>query len=219
MKSPSIERIYNQINKTILLAESYTEIKNLSKIIKACRLKPYSFLFKKNFNKYHVQKHWVDEFSNSFKIDKNKKIKIIFNDLTIKKPIICTDLYYGLNIEKIIKISKLFFIRIGLDYDSNIHILISLIGIDDYIRTYLYEDDGNWKQISSLFLGFNKLQKIFNHLDIKYFLNIKNKENFPVPCYKYDEWISFMPVHGELIKDIDKNYNVDLNSLFRKDIL
>jgi len=43
MKNPSLDSVYNSLNKHILLAESYTEIKKLAFIIKACRLKPYDY--------------------------------------------------------------------------------------------------------------------------------------------------------------------------------
>ena len=46
MKSPSLDRFYLQISKAILLAASFTEIEELSFIIKSCRLKPYDIFYK-----------------------------------------------------------------------------------------------------------------------------------------------------------------------------
>ena len=207
MKSPSIDSIYTILNKHILLVESYTEINNLSFIIKSCRLKPYNYLLNHKEDLI-LHEWWVDEFGNSLKI-KNKKIKIIVNDLEIdRKKIICTDLYYGLSIEKISKISKLAHLFSGKEDSLQDFFVTTFLGIDNYLRTYMYDE--GWQQISSLMLGLSNLKKIARHIDIQYFLELDNKENIIAPCTQAAQWITFMPPSKEFLTLLEKQYEIVL---------
>src|SRR6185295_2676581 len=108
MSSSNIERLYAKIRQHILLAQSYTEIGELAFIIKSCRLKPHSHIFEGKNNKLTLHRWWFDEFGNSLKIVKNKRIKLIYNDLSLSRDrVVCTDLYRGLSIDRIAKTSKL----------------------------------------------------------------------------------------------------------------
>ena len=53
--------IINSSAAQILLVQSYTEIPELSFIIKSCRLKPYSYFFKEQSNKIILYSWWFDE--------------------------------------------------------------------------------------------------------------------------------------------------------------
>jgi hypothetical protein len=205
MKSLSLEAIYFKIKKIILLTESYTECKGLSFIIKACRLFPINYL-KDRDPKIVLHRHWIDEFGNSLKIIKNKKIKITYNDLSIdKNKLYCTDLYYGLSIDNIIKISKLAFICAGFDEDTLEPIYyITLLGIDNYFRTYFYDDD--WQQISTLHIGMNNLKLIAKKSDIKYFLEFNNLKNMPYPCSRSSQWLTILPASAALTESVGKEF-------------
>ena len=205
MKSLSLEAIHLNINKIILLAESYTECSSLSFIIKACRLIPINYL-KDRDPKIILHRHWIDEYGNSLKIIKNKKIRLIYNDLSLdKSKLYCTDLYYGLSLENVIKISKLAFICAGFDEDTLDKVYyITLLGIDNHFRTYFY--DGEWQQISTLHIGMSNLKLIAKKSDIKYFLEFNNLKNMPYPCNRASQWLTILPASTSATEAIGKEF-------------
>lgn len=205
MKSPSIDKLYTNINKHILLAQGYTEIKELAFLIKSCRLKPYDFLLDPQNKKLLLHRLWVDEFGNSVTILTNKRLKITYNDLSIKKSnIISTDLYYGLSIDKIVKISKLAHIFVAKDDDNYEPILIiTFLGIDNYFRTFMLVD-GEWAPLSPLILGINNLKNIIYNRDIKYFKELSIKENIYMPCVLPEAWLTFIPANRLFISLMER---------------
>lgn len=214
MKSPSLNRFYLKINRAILLAQSYTEDKDLSFIIKSCRLKPFPLFFQDEKYNLILYKKWFDEFGNSLNIIKNKRIKIINGDLLLRsKPIICTDIYYGLAIEKILKLSKILHLVIGINEDTQDHyFMITFLGIDNYLRSYVY-DNSIWEQISPLCLGMKRLKNICRHTDIKYFHELSNKENYMTPCASTTEWISSVYPSEDFLLSLKKRHDVDFSFL------
>lgn len=195
MKSPSLDKFYTHIDRCILLAQAYTEIKNLFFIIKACRLKPFDYVFGRE-DKFVLFRRWFDEFGNSLDISTNKRIKITYNDLSLdRSKIISTDLYYGLSLERIAKISKLSYIFLGKDEDTYQDcILLAFLGIDNYLRVFVLEDD-DWRQVSPLILGMTNLKFIGGNRDIHYFREHSIKENAPIPCLAPEAWLTFMPAN------------------------
>ena len=152
MRSPSLEFIHAKIEKSIKLIAAYTKNAELEFIIKACRLKPYDYIFKERKDKTILYDWWFDEFGNSLILN-DKKISLIYNDLKLdKKKIVNTDLYFGLSLKKITKMSKLVYIIAGKDDDEyRDFYLITLLGIDDHLRSYLYMYD-EWQQVSPLLM-------------------------------------------------------------------
>lgn len=214
MKSPSIESLYASLDKQIRLAQSYTEIAKLAFIIKACRLKPSEYMRDRSEN-IILYRHWVDEFGNSLDI-KKKKLVITIGDLSNKDPLVCTDMYYGLSIAKISKMSKLIFLSAGKDEDRQEDCcLITFLGVDDYLRSYLYLYD-EWQQVSPLMLGVSNLMSIAKNSDIKYFTKLIKKENCVVPCLSAQTWLSFMPASSEFIDLVRQECNYIL-PIFTKD--
>ena len=220
MRSPSIEWLHAKLDKQIRLTESYTEIEGLSFIIRACRLKPHDYIFSERDNKLTLHKWWFDEFGNSFIITKNKKIDIIYNDLRLdRKKIVCTDLYHGLSIDNVAKISKSVYLVLGKDEDLYQDCcLITFLGIDDHLRSYLYWY-GEWQQVSSLLIGIKSLKYLVSHLGIKYYLQVENKEKSAVPCASEQTWISCLPAAQSFLSEIDKQSEVVANVLKQKGIL
>lgn len=202
MRSPSIERLHAKLDKQIRLLESYTEIKGLEFIIKACRLKPYSYIFEERDDKISLQRWWFDEFGNSLEFIKKKAV-LTFNDLRLNRnKIICTDLYYGLSLDKVAKMSKLVYLVAGKDEDLYQDcFIITFLGIDNHLRTYLYWY-GDWQKVSPLIIGMRDLKKLSDNLDIKYFHKIKN--NSGIPCISSQAWISYLPPSQEFL-DVIKN--------------
>lgn len=196
MRTLSLENFNYKINRKILLVEGYSEIRHLANIIKYSRLKPYDYFFTKINNTSTVlYKRWFDEFGNSLFIDDKQKHKIIFNDLSLDRDrIISTDLYYGLSLSKIAKISKAVHIFIGIDEDLNQDaILINFLGIDNFFRTYLYMY-GKWQIVSPLICGIKNLRTFMINKKIEEFKEFKIKEKNKLPCAFEQSWITSMPV-------------------------
>lgn len=145
IRNKDLENFYTKIDSFIKLAAIFSEYKELYKIIKMCRLKPY-FIFNSEYQrKTKYENHWVDEFGNSLKIEKNK-LEIIFDDNVLENTKTITDLFYGRSIKFILKESNYYF-----SYNN----IISFIGKDDYIRCFIAED--YWKRITPLKLGIDNL--------------------------------------------------------------
>lgn len=212
MKSPSIDKLYTILDKHVRLTESYTEIKGLANIIKLCRLKPYDYLFGNRSPNLILYKLWVDEFGNSIFIDK-KNISITYNNLNLNKTN-CTDIYYGLSLEKIVKISKAVIIFFGKEEEDEF-IFLTFLGIDNYFRSYLFEEE-SFEQVSTLLIGFKNLKIIEHNLDINYFKELKIKENSPLPCQGQQAWLTCLPASSEFISLISK-HNEYIGSLLKKE--
>lgn len=209
MRSPSIDSIYSNIDRHILLAQSYTEIKDLFFIIKSCRLKPNDYIWGSRQDKLILYRNWFDEFGNSILITANKRIKITLNDLSLERnKIVSTDLYFGLSLERVTKISKMSYICAGIDEDMLEECgIVTFLGIDNYLRSYMYLY-GEWTVVSPLILGIKNLKTIAHNRDVKHFLNFSIKENMPIPCVSADQWLTFMPPSEQLVHSIDKKYPV-----------
>lgn len=209
MRSPSIDRLHADLEKQIRLAQSYTEVEELEFIIKACRLKPHDYLFGKHDNKIILYRWWLDEFGNSLMIKKKGKLEIVYGDLKLDRDkIISTDLYYGLALSQVAKISKLVHLVCGKDEDEYQDCaLLSFLGIDNYLRCYLYWF-GEWHQVSPLLMGLKSLRLLAQHRDVKYFHQIGKKENSAIPCISGQTWISYWPSSAQFLETISKECDV-----------
>src|SRR5579864_1336203 len=177
MRSPSIEWLHAKLDRRIRLASSYTDVPELEFIIRACRLKPYDYIFEEKGTKISLHKWWFDEFGNSLDIIKSKKIRIVYNDLRLdRKSVICTDLYAGLSLDRVAKMSRLAYIIVGKDEDEYQDCcLLTFLGLDEHLRTYLYWQ-GEWQQVSPLLLGMKDLKNLASKLDVKHYQMTENKE-------------------------------------------
>lgn len=214
MKNLSLDNLYIKINKHLKLIESYLEIEQLSNVFKACRLKPRSFIFGKRTYKIVLIDEWVDEYGNSLKIDK-KKINIKYNDISIdRQKIVCTDMYYGIDLSRVAKMSKMAHLMIGRDEDTYQNCYtITFLGIDNYLRTFIYYYD-EWIQISPLYLGIKTLINIIKHHDITYSRKLNNKENMPVPCLDINSWLISFPLGDGFLSFVNKEHEI-LGSIFK----
>ena len=186
--------LYTELHRHVLLAQAYIEIKELFFIIRACRLKPYDYMFENKSNKLILYRKWFDEFGNSFELTNNKRIKITYNDLSLdRQKIVCTDLYYGISLESVVKISKLAFVCLGKEENSYQDcIVLTFLGIDNYLRSFAFTD-GEWQAVSPLILGLKNLRTIGSNRDLRYFREISIKENPPIPCFAPEAWLTYMP--------------------------
>lgn len=194
-----IENYYENIKPELNLVCSYLEDKSLKDIFIKCRLKPYKYNSRFNI-KLLLRRHWVDEFGNSLILEK-KKIKIIENDMSLDpKHIKYTDLYEGVGIENVSKISKLFYLYYGKDEDTNEdYYMFAFLGIDNYIRVFVFYQC-KWYNFSPLSLGIKNLRKITENEDVKVFAKINGKDVVIFPCEKQEEWIISLPVHDSFWK-------------------
>jgi hypothetical protein len=192
IKNTDLETFYNRIDGRIQLIGSYLNNSDkLPKIIKSCRLKPYS-IFSDHFqNKVVFEPHWVDEFGNSLKI-KNKSFNIILNDTEINKNTkISSDLFFGNSIEVIAKNSKCVLV-INFECNQRCY-LVSFYGNDGYLRCFFY-----YKviaQISPVLLGINTLVDFFENIHniIKENIN-KNKMDLLIKLDVLDCIVCWDPV-------------------------
>jgi hypothetical protein len=214
MISPSIERLHHKLNKHIQLVQAYTELEGMEFIIRTCRLKPYDYLFgERKIGAPTLYRWWVDEFGNSL-ILKKKKIKLIYNDLSLdRKQIVSTDLYYGLSLDRVTKMSRLVHLVAGKDEDLYQDCyLLTFLGIDEHLRSYLYWF-GEWQQVSPLIMGMQSLQLLADHTNIKYYNQIGNKENYAMPCVQGESWLSFLPASDSFLNLLNERYEVISNIL------
>lgn len=212
MKSPSIERFHAKIEKQIRLVESYTELEGLGFIIKICRLKPYDYVFGKRETSASLHRWWFDEFGNSLVI-KGKQVSIIYNDLRLdRKEIIGTDLYAGLTMDRIAKMSELVHLIAGKDDDSHQDcFLLSFLGLDKHLRSYLYLY-GEWQQVSPLLMGFHNLEALANSTNIGHYRRLENKENCVIPCPNPQVWLSYLPASANFLALLNKRHDIILPS-------
>lgn len=205
MRSPSIEWLHAKLDKQIRLAASYSEVPELEFIIKACRLKPYDYIFDNRSEKIILYKWWFDEYGNSLKLIGSKRIEIIHNDLQLdRKRIVSTDLYYGLSLDRVAKMSRLVHLVSGKDEDVYQDCaLLTFLGIDEHLRSFLYWY-GEWQQVSPLVMGLRSLKTIANHIDVKHYHQLGNKENSAIPCVSGEAWLSYLPASSAFVSELNK---------------
>ena len=218
MKILNLDSFFYKIRKSIILAESYSEIKNLSSIIKMCRLKPHELLYDPpEYYSIKLFRKWVDEFNNLLIINEKKKVVINYNQLELSSnQFRCSDLYYGIGINKTLKMSKIMYFAYGKSHDD-IFIILNLLGVDNYLRCFVYYD-GEWNYQSPLLVGFDRLKSISENMDIKYFKTLKNKKNYMIPCDIEREYITYLPYHEDFRKELDLKLNLDFNYLIQGNI-
>ena len=213
MKSPSLDILYVGLDRHIRLVESYVGTPGLDFVIRACRLKPYSYIFEKKDPRVFLYRKWFDEFGNLLHIQNDRAITITHNDLSLERTkIICTDLYFGLSVRDVAKISKLVYVCSGKNELTREFIFLTFLGIDNYLRSYFY-DHGEWQQISPLLLGLHNLLTMAEHRDVEYYTHQENKES-PIPCLSAQSWMSRLPPGQSFLTSIHKQCDI-VDDIFR----
>jgi len=214
MKNINIESLYFLQRKNINLVEGYTEIPNMAFIMKACRLKPYSYFFEKKTNNITLETWWFDEFYNSLLL-KKKKVNIIYGDLKLDRDLVsCTDMYYGLSMSKISKMSKSVYITFGHDEDLFQDCAsVSFLGIDNFIRTYIYYY-GEWHHASPLILGIRTLVYFIKNRNSNFEFQQKLFKNILLPCISGRSWLSSLPVNENFLQTLEQQCGI-VASIFK----
>jgi hypothetical protein len=220
MRARNLDSIYVGIEKCINLVEGYTEIEGIGALIKMCRLKPYKMakINKKNLTGIKLHRWWIDEDGNSLRLE-GKQPKIVFNDLAINRERLnCTDLYAGLPIHKVYRMSQSMLLLVGKEKGSHQDVCaIALRGIDDYLRTFVLLD-GRWSKFPSLYLGLPLLLQIANGDDLGAWKEVKvrAKEMAIVPCLSQQAWLTSLPVVDELKQKLN-TLSVDVMEILTGD--
>jgi len=202
----TLEKFYQRHQGYVQVTAGYLEDRRIPFILQSCRIRP-QLSTEQNLPKTpRLERWWVDEFCNTLRIGKNKRIKLIFNDLKIDRSRVrCTDIFANLSIRDLYAISKLLYVcKANDEITHNDVYILSFLGKDNYFRTRIYYE-GKWdKNISTLYLGINVLKMIAEHINIRYFIELSPKG--PVPIYPLEnvrQWIIALPAHhkfGSLLK-------------------
>lgn len=228
-----INEFYYKIKKHIALYKAYSGIKNLDFIIKACRLKPLYILIAKRIPRTRLFDLWIDEFGNSFWIGSFKRHKketkhweyyVRKSDSKITEDIwgshLSTDLYLGLDIKSIAKISKSCYLFIGkTEKDYKDHFIVSFLGIDGYLRTFSYLNK-EWKLIPTLHLGGSAVKRLGELKNLKEgnFKKLTQNYRIVMPCVKQQSWLSSLPLVPEIVQVIKENNLEPLEFLIKENI-
>ena len=213
MKKSGIDHLYIYLDRHIKLVQGYTEIPELPFIIKSCRLKPYEYVFG-GTRKLVLMRKWFDEFGCTLNLVGKTPI-ITRNDLSIdRSKLICTDLYYGLPIPKIAKMSKAVHICAGIDEDKfEETYFLTFLGIDNYLRSYLYLW-GEWEVVSPLLLGMRVLTFIARDVETKPVIQKETYKMFPMACARGQSYLCCLPMKSVFLEKICKRHEV-LGEIFR----
>lgn len=208
MVAHSIEWLHTTLNKNIKVVKAFTGIKELPFILTACRMKPVEYMQNKGKENNAFYDYWFDEFGNTLKITNGKiqKLFITYNDLRLNKELrdISTDLYYGLSLDRVVKMSKQVMIWYGKDedkFDEKCY-LLTFLGLDDHLRSYLHWY-GEWQQVSPLWLGVVNLRRMGKTKKIAD--EPLNQKDCPFPCVGAGGWLSFMPLSEDLLDALKKD--------------
>jgi hypothetical protein len=204
MRARNLDTIYVGIRKCIALVKGHTEIEGIDTLFKMCRLRPYKMvkINKRTVSeKINLYRWWIDEYGNSLRL-KGKEPEIVFDDLAINRERLnCTDLYNGLPLHKVFLMSKSMLLLMGKEKGSYQDVCaVSLLGIDDYLRTFVLLD-GHWRKFPSLYLGVSLLLHIAGDGKEGAWEEIKieaAEETIIVPCVQQRAWLSSLPVPEEL---------------------
>jgi hypothetical protein len=193
----SLEELYARLDQHILLAVGYCEVETLPIIIKMCRLKPAKLFRKPCLVKLALHKQWIDEFGNSLYLEGANKLRIVLNDLSIdRSKVVSTDLYRGVSVERISGISRAGLLVLGKQDD---YCLLSLLGIDDYLRTFMWWR-GVWQECSPLLLGSRFLQYWSQNLET---MGYKELDGDVVALHRsktQNIWLTEWPLGSELME-------------------
>ena len=207
MKS-SLDQFYDRYRGYVNVTAGYCEDRRIPFILKACRLRPYRSCQTVLPRAPTMERLWIDEHHNSFLFCKNKRIRLYFNDVTIsQKDITCTDIYSCVSIQDLYTISKLLYIRRGLDETTgNPVFILSFLGRDNYLRTKTF-CNGVWESISPLYLELWGLRKIADNITIRHHHELLTDDvSTKYPIADARQWITYLPAHRTLISSLESEY-------------
>lgn len=211
MIGDNLTEFYSKIEKDIRLIAAYVQLKQVKQIIPFCRLKPYQSVYQKHSHMTKLHKQWVDEYGNLV-IFKQKKMDVVRNDVALNKAII-SDFYQGLSVDKISLISKLALIEVAKDDVSlQDYFVVSLLGIDNYLRTFVYLM-GEWQYYPSCYLNFEVLRDIVTFSKMNNNFVQLNHTNVIYPTVFSKSWITSWPPNQDFVKILSSHSEKLINQL------
>lgn len=228
-----LEKFHLEIDSHINLAGKFVENEILPFILKSCRMKPRkmvenktAFSQRKNLT---LQKEWIDEWGNSLKLEKNKnvqkRIEIVIDDLSLNlEDLSCTDLFFGLSMEKVQKMSQWVMIHAGIDEDFlEPCFFFNFLGLDGFFRSFVFFG-GEWKKVSALMMGesgfrnFTRVREKIEKGESSFFqIHQAPEKSMPVPCVRVDQWLSSLPVQEEFLDQLKKAGHWSLVEILKED--
>src|SRR4051812_26435886 len=111
MNKITIEKFYEKYRGYVDVTAGYLDDRRIPFILKACRLRPQLSTEHNLPTTPRLERWWIDEFRNTLRIGKNKRIRLIFNDLRVNKDRVrCTDIFANVSIQDLYTISKLLYV-------------------------------------------------------------------------------------------------------------
>lgn len=186
--------------------EAFFEIKNLKKIIEYCDL----YITHKK-NKYLPAKKWNDAFHNQVILSKqNFQVNEFVTDQ--ENNFISYDLYIGLDLNEILKITKTVMLVIGITEFNNINCYLNCLCFDKKIRSY-YLNDNEWMKVSPLHLGYELLNELIINEDTITYNVINYEHQILIPLFNQKIVLARYPFNKFLFNEIP-----ELNDIFEKSI-
>jgi hypothetical protein len=212
-----IDRLHINIHSSIELAAALMKMPCIADIIRLCQMTPKNLIDKNHSNELyynsdvkttsHYYSHWVDPFGHVMKLNKSHGWFEIQPYIigARSENIYNRDMYAGLSIAKIAKISKFIDILFGKDIDlEEDYIVLTFLGIDDKLRTYVYIY-GEWESYPSLLIGSKALRDISENKAMSEFKEIRAARRIIYECSSQKRWLSALPLPKELSIMIDGN--------------
>lgn len=208
MRNTDLENFYIKIDGRIRLVSAFTGDDIYTKIIRSCRLKPYS-IFNGDFEPgTKFENHWVDEFGNSLRFN-GKRHCVILCDTNICNTRISTDLFFGNSIDTVAKNSKTAIIIDCKYFDKNFH-LVALYGQDEYLRAFVF--NGKWNKTSPLLFGINTIRELFNNINILRTKEIDKEKLDIALCFNVIKCL-IVPLQTKL--DIPFSFNNEIRNMLK----
>lgn len=160
--------------KLLSIAEKYSELPNLSKILRSCCIYPIrsSEAKLKTFSKT-----WCDSYNNKILIDKNK---LIITPYKLRFYMNSMDMYAYLNFNDCVKITN----RILIAEFINLNVLyVSCYCIDKITRSFFI--DKEIIRTSPIFLNYNLLDTLINNVII-------TQDKINIPDVLLDDEVSYV---------------------------
>jgi hypothetical protein len=158
-------------------------------------------------------------------LDPKKRINFIFDDLSLDlEELPCTDVYFGLSMDKVKDISNMVMIHAGTDEDFlEPCFFLNFLGLDGFFRSFLFFG-GQWKKVSALMMGehgfrnFARIREKIDKGENSFFqIRMSPEKSMPVPCIRVDQWLTSLPVQEKFLDQLKKAGHWSLVEILKED--
>jgi hypothetical protein len=173
------------------LTASYLEDKTVAEIIMYCNLEPKR---ERSYFEFKPNSSWVDSYGCQIYLKKNKK-EVLFTNINL---INNYDIYAGLNLDQLLKITDKICIVKGIDEDFNKEfVYYNCLCVDKKIRSYLVYNEKIYKT-SPLYLGYEALYEFIKNKNIIHWYS--KESNIFIPCLNQKIYYSCYPLPKDLLE-------------------